>query len=132
MKEQINLPADMARRDQDMVVVQNRLGPRDPKELTLTITEECWVVRRVIQHLTDVMLDAKQLAFIKFLHNNYKVQLSQFDVFVRNAVQSGVNQLVPFITPLQSFHRKHTTSPLGGVVLAPVDFLDTRLQVLES
>ena len=128
VQEQINSLANMARQIQDMVEVQNQLGPRDLKEAALTIMGEFTVLRTVIRHMTDVMLDGKQLAFIKLLNNNYKNQLGQFDVFVSNTVQSAANQLILFITPLQSFYWKNTTSPRGGVVPAPLDFLDTRLQ----
>ena len=132
VQEQINLPANMARRDQDMVEVQNRLGPRDPDEATCSIAGELLAMRTVIRHMTDVMLDGEQLAFIKVLYNNYKIQLSTFNDFVVNTVQTMVKQIILFITPLQVFYQKYTVSPRGGVIPSPVDFLDTWLQALEA
>ena len=59
LQEDINSKENMTRCDQDMVEVQNQLGPRDPKEVALTIMGEFLVVKALIQHLTDVMLDDK-------------------------------------------------------------------------
>ena len=93
----------MARRDQDMVEAQNRLGPPDPDEATCSIAVEFLAMRTIIYHITDVMLNNEQLAFIKVLYNNYKVQLSKFSEHVVNTAQSMVDQIIPFITPLQVF-----------------------------
>ena len=117
----------MAPCDQDMVEVQNRLGPRNPKEAALTITGEFSVVKGVIQHLTDVMLDAEQVEFVKLIHDNFAVQLGQLDIFVKTLVQSDVTQLVPFMKPLQAFYQKHTKSPIVEAVPDPSDLLDARL-----
>ena len=82
--------------------------------------------------MTDVMLDKEQLAFIKVLYDKYKDNLSTFDEYIVNTVQTMANQIIPYITKLQVFQKKHIVAPPGGLVPAPAGYLDTRLHALES
>ena len=90
----------MARRDQNMVEVQNRLGPRDTDEATCSNAEELLATRTVICHMTDVRLNKKQLAFIKVLYNNYKANLSTFDKYVVKTIQYMAYQIILYIKTL--------------------------------
>ena len=57
----------MARRDQDMVEVQNWLGRRNANEAYLTIKEQLLVVKKLetqTQHLTDVILDDNECKIV--------------------------------------------------------------------
>ena len=121
----------MARRDQDMIEVQNRLGPRDPKEAALTITGEFLVVKALIEHLTDGMLDNKQYEFVKLIYKKFVDPLSNVDTYGKNIVQFAVTQLVTYIKPLQVFSQKYTKS-IVGVAPDPGNFLDDRLRYLEA
>ena len=114
VQEQINVPSAVARHDQDMVEVQNRLGPHDPDKTTCSIAGELLAMGTVICHMTDVILTKEQVAFIKVLYNKYKVNLSTFDKYVINTVQSLAIQIIPYITKLQLFQEKHTVA-LPGV-----------------
>ena len=105
----------MARCDDDMVEVQNRLGPRDPDEATCSIAGELSAMRAVIRHMTDGMLTKEQLAFIEVLYDKYKVNLSMFDEYVVNHVQTLANKIIPHIVKLNLFHKQHTVAPPGSL-----------------
>ena len=130
--ERINVPSEVERRDLDIVEIQNRLGPRDPDEVTCSIAGELSATRTVIRHLTDVMLTEGQRDFVKVLYDKYKVNLSTFDEYVVKTGQTMFEQLIPYIKRLQEFQHKHTLVPPVGVVRAPTDYLDSRLQALEA
>ena len=65
LQEQNNAPSGVARRDQDIVKIQNQLGPRDTEEATCSVASKLSAMRTVIGHMTDVMLTKEQLAFVK-------------------------------------------------------------------
>ena len=65
-QKEINLKENMARRDQDMVEVQNWSGPRNPDEVVLTFTQQLLVVKKLegqTRYLTDAMLDDDECTF---------------------------------------------------------------------
>ena len=103
VQEQINAPSEVTRRDLDIVEIQNRLGPRDPDEVTCSIAGELSATQTVICHLTDVMLTEDQRAFVTVLYDKYKANLSTFDEYVVKTGQAMFNQLIPYIAKLQEF-----------------------------
>ena len=100
VQEQINTPSEVTRRDQDIVEIQNRLGPRDPDEATCSIAGDMSVMRMVIRHMTDVMLTEDQLAYVTVLYDKYKTNLSTFDDYVVKTVQTMANSLIPYFKTL--------------------------------
>ena len=93
-------------------------------------------MRTVIGHMTDVMLTEEQLAFFKVLYDNYKVNLSTFDEYVANQVKKLADtikqSIVPHVLRCGLFVNKHNVAPLVGQVPPPADYLDSRMQALES